>query len=134
MSCGVVYGQVLDPALLWLRCRLAAVALIRLLAWEPPYALGTSPKSQKKKKKKKKKSASAFISEKIKIYLSTSKIKPLYITVVVVMVKNKSIMETMIFRLGQTCGIWCHVSDHIDVSLQMLHSQDQGRTYTNTQF
>ena len=26
----------LDPALLWLWCRLAAVALIRPLAWEPP--------------------------------------------------------------------------------------------------
>ena len=26
-----------DPVLLWLWCRLAAIALIRLLAWEPPY-------------------------------------------------------------------------------------------------
>ena len=28
-----------DPALLWLWLWLAAVALIQLLAWEPPYAL-----------------------------------------------------------------------------------------------
>ena len=30
--------------------RLAAVALIHLLAWEPPYAVGTALKSKKKKK------------------------------------------------------------------------------------
>ena len=30
----------LDPTLLWLWCRRAAVALIRPLAWEPPYAMG----------------------------------------------------------------------------------------------
>ena len=29
-----------DPVLLWLWCRPAAVALIRPLAWEPPYAMG----------------------------------------------------------------------------------------------
>ena len=41
-----------DPALLWLWCRLAAVALIRPLAWEPPYAPGMALKSKKKKRKK----------------------------------------------------------------------------------
>ena len=30
--------QVKDLALLWLWCRLATTALIRPLAWEPPYA------------------------------------------------------------------------------------------------
>ena len=30
-----------DPALLWLWCRPAAVAPIRPLAWEPPYATAT---------------------------------------------------------------------------------------------
>ena len=34
-----------DPALLWLWCRLAAAALIRPLAWEPPYAPGGGPKT-----------------------------------------------------------------------------------------
>ena len=34
-----------DPALLWLWCRPAAVALIRPLAWEPPYAKGEALKS-----------------------------------------------------------------------------------------
>ena len=49
-----------DPALLWLWCRLAATALIRPLAWEPPYATGVAlekakrPKKKKKEKKKKK--------------------------------------------------------------------------------
>ena len=31
-----------DPVLLWLWCRLAAVAPIRPLAWEPPYAVGAA--------------------------------------------------------------------------------------------
>ena len=43
--------------MLWLWRRLAAVALIHLLAWEPPYATGLALKRQKtpppKKKKKK---------------------------------------------------------------------------------
>ena len=45
-------------ALLWLWRRPKATALIRSLAWEPPYATGVAlekPKSQKAKKKKKKK-------------------------------------------------------------------------------
>ena len=44
-----------DLALLWLWCRPAAVALIRPLAWEPPYATGASLKNKKTKKTKKKK-------------------------------------------------------------------------------
>ena len=58
MSCGVGRRCGLDPMLLWLWCRLAAVAPIRPLAWEPPYATGVAPekaKRQKKKKKRKKK-------------------------------------------------------------------------------
>ena len=51
------YG--LDPELLWLWlwCRPAATALIRFLAWEPPYATGVAlekVKSQKKIKNKNK--------------------------------------------------------------------------------
>ena len=42
-----------DPVLLW--PRLAAVARIQLLAWEPPYDTGGALKKRKKKKKKKKK-------------------------------------------------------------------------------
>jgi len=37
----------LDPVLLWLWCRLAAVAPVQPLAWEPA---GTALKSQKEKK------------------------------------------------------------------------------------
>ena len=40
-----------DLALLWLWCRLAAIAPIRPLTWEPPYAVGTPTKPKKKKKK-----------------------------------------------------------------------------------
>ena len=39
MSCGVGRRRGLDPTLLWLWCRLAAVAPIQPLAWEPPYAM-----------------------------------------------------------------------------------------------
>ena len=38
VSYGVGRRYGLDPVLLWLWCRLAATALIRPLAWEPPYA------------------------------------------------------------------------------------------------
>ena len=38
MSCGVRCRHSSDPALLWLWCRLVARALIRPLAWDPPYA------------------------------------------------------------------------------------------------
>ena len=44
-----------DLMSLWLWRRLAAIAQIRPLAWEPPYALGVAVKRQKTKKKKKKK-------------------------------------------------------------------------------
>ena len=43
-----------DPALLWLWGRLVAIALIRPLAWEPPYAKDVALKRQKKKKRKEK--------------------------------------------------------------------------------
>ena len=39
----------MDLALLWLRCRPAAVALIRPLAWELPYATGVTLKDKRKK-------------------------------------------------------------------------------------
>ena len=50
MNCGVGHRCGLDLALLWLWCRLAAVALIGPLAWEPPYAVGVVLKSTHKKK------------------------------------------------------------------------------------
>ena len=53
MSCGVGHRCSLDPALLWLWCRPAAVTLIRALAWELPYAVNGALKKKKKKKKKK---------------------------------------------------------------------------------
>ena len=54
MSCGVGCRRVSDPALLWLWCRPAVVALIRSLAWEPLYAMGVALKIKKIKKKKEK--------------------------------------------------------------------------------
>ena len=49
MGCRVVCRLGSDPALLWLWCRLAAAAPIRLLAWEPPFAAGVALKGKKKK-------------------------------------------------------------------------------------
>ena len=40
-----------DLALLWLWHGSAAVALIKPLAWEPPYAVGVALKRQRKKEK-----------------------------------------------------------------------------------
>ena len=50
MSCGVGCRCGLDPGLLWLWCRPAAVDLITPLAWEPPSAAGAAPKKQHKRK------------------------------------------------------------------------------------
>ena len=55
MSCGVDHRRSLDLALLWLWCRSVALALIRPLAWEPPYAVGVAVEKTKKKINKKKK-------------------------------------------------------------------------------
>ena len=46
MSCGAGCRCGLDPVLLW--HRLAAVAPIQPLAWEPPCAMGAALKRQKK--------------------------------------------------------------------------------------
>ena len=45
MSCGVGRGCSLDPALLWLLCRPAAVALNPPLAWELSCALSRALKN-----------------------------------------------------------------------------------------
>ena len=58
MSCGVGRRRGSDLVLLRLWCRLVAIALIRPLAWEPPYTVGVALKRQKKKQKQKKKTSS----------------------------------------------------------------------------
>ena len=50
LSCGVGGRPGSDPALLWPWHRPAAVALLRPLAWEPPYGVGAVLESKKKKK------------------------------------------------------------------------------------
>ena len=49
MNCGIGHRHGLGPVLLWLRCRLAAAALIQSLAWELPYAADAALKKEKKK-------------------------------------------------------------------------------------
>ena len=46
MSCDVGYRHGSDPVLLWLWHRLAAMALIQPLAWEPPYAVDVALKNK----------------------------------------------------------------------------------------
>ena len=60
MSCGVGHKHGMDPALLWLWCRPAAIDWIRPLAWEPPYAAGAALEKAKRQKKKKKKKIAIF--------------------------------------------------------------------------
>ena len=50
MSCGIGHRCGSDPVLLWLWRRPAATAPIRLLAWEPPYAMGAALEKTKTKK------------------------------------------------------------------------------------
>ena len=50
LSCGVGCRRGSDPTLLWLWHRLVATALIRPLAWEPPYARGAALEKGKRKK------------------------------------------------------------------------------------
>ena len=54
MGCGGGCRCGLDLALLQLWRRPAAVAVIGLLAWKPPYAAGVALKDKNQKKKKKK--------------------------------------------------------------------------------
>ena len=49
MSCGVGCRRGSDPELLWLWRRPTAVASIRPLAWEPPYATGVALEKDKNK-------------------------------------------------------------------------------------
>ena len=57
MSCSVGCKQGLDPALLWLWCRLEVTAPIHPLAWELLYATGTALKSKQINKIQKKKNS-----------------------------------------------------------------------------
>ena len=50
MNRGVGHRRGSDLVLLWLCCRPAATALIRPLAWELPYAMGSTVKRQNKTK------------------------------------------------------------------------------------
>ena len=53
MSCGAGRRHGLNPMLLWLWHRPVAIAPIRHLAWEPPYAARAAQRNSKKTKNKK---------------------------------------------------------------------------------
>ena len=50
MSCGVGRGRGLDPVLLWLWCKPAAISPIQPLAWKLLYVMDTALKRQKREK------------------------------------------------------------------------------------
>ena len=52
MSCGVGHRCSSVPALLWLWCRLEAVAPIQTLAWELPNGLGVVLKKKEREREK----------------------------------------------------------------------------------
>ena len=54
MNCGVGCRRGLDPELLWLWRRLAAIAPIGPLAWEPSYVERTAQEMAKRQKQKQK--------------------------------------------------------------------------------
>ena len=62
MSCGVGRFYGLDLALLWLWGRLVGAALIRPLAWEPPYAMGMALEKTKRQKINKQTQNSNYLS------------------------------------------------------------------------
>ena len=62
VSCGVGCRWGLDPELLWLWHRLAAVSLIWPPAWDLPYAVGPEQKKKKRKKKKEKRKGASQLA------------------------------------------------------------------------
>ena len=60
MSCVVGRRLSLDPELLWLWRRLVATALIRPLAWKPPYAAGAALENTQRQKQNKTKQAKEY--------------------------------------------------------------------------
>jgi len=101
VSCAVGCRCSLDLVLLWLWRRPVATALIRPLAWEPPYAEGVALKGQKKDKKKKKKKNSLFYVGKKKNLAKYIRI-PFYIIKSVYKVGGKTPLEPHIPKLAVT--------------------------------
>ena len=96
MSCGVGRRCGSDPALMWLWPRLAATALIRPLAREPPYAMGAAlEKSKRQKKKKKFSPCHLAYSHKLLLLMSVLSVVPrnqIYWTTIV---SDAVLLETM---------------------------------------
>ena len=63
MSCGTGRRDGSDLALLWLWRRPAAVAPIRPLAWEPPYATGAALEKAKRQKQQQQQNKNKFAKE-----------------------------------------------------------------------
>ena len=72
MSCGVGYRFSSDPALLWLWHRSAAIAPIRPLAQELPYAVGVALRRQTNKQKTQV-FTNSYTAEKLKAKVSSKK-------------------------------------------------------------
>ena len=104
MSCGIGHRHGSDLVLLWLWCRL--VALIRPLAWEPPYAWGAALKSKKTNKINNKKiNIPAFTHLITHVMMKGSKKKMSVLDVVTVLKENKA-SQRMESDEGSGEGSW----------------------------
>ena len=65
MSCGVGHTRGSDPTLMWLWRKPAAIAPIRPLVWEPPYATGAALEKAKRQQQQQQKLSNGFKSVKI---------------------------------------------------------------------
>ena len=98
MSYGVGHKCGSNPVLLWLWYKPAAVALMRPLAWESPYAAGAALKSKKRKKKKKKKKNQQWSS------LVAQQVKDLVFVTAVVQVTVVAWVQLLAWELPNTVG------------------------------
>ena len=115
----------LDLVLLWLWHRPAAVAPIRPLAWEPPYATGSAlkkTKSQKKKKKKKDTCTPMFI---VALFTMAKMRKPLKCPSTDDWIKKMwpAIMEKIkiIINEKKRCGMHTHTHIHTHIYIYIYN-------------
>ena len=126
MSCGVGCGCGLDPTLLWLWYRPAAVAPIRSLAWEPPEGAALEKAKRPKKTKKKKKELNSR-----RRYNNCKYIRTQHRSTSIYMANANSSIPLWINRLSIWCGHCCGASSvpGLRISTCCRHSpkREQGK-------
>ena len=72
MSFGVGHRRGLDPMLLWLWCRSAALPLNLPIAWDLPYAMSMALKKEKKRQKKERESENIETMDSFPVHVLSS--------------------------------------------------------------